>query len=108
MATHHASPGEIVNLDTWAEDLASEKTKAIVKTDKMQLARLFIRAGNELPNHKVSGPIIVHCIKGRIQFTAMATTQEISQGELIYLMSGEPHSVSAIEDSIVLLTIIFK
>jgi hypothetical protein len=39
MAKHHALPGEIVNLDTWADDLDDEKTKAIVKTDEMELAR---------------------------------------------------------------------
>ena len=107
MATHHASPGEVVNLDTWADDLGNDKTKAIVKTDEMELARLFIQAGKELPNHKVAGSITVHCIKGKIEFTAMSTTQEISQGELLYLMAGEPHSVRAVENSVVLLTIIF-
>ena len=66
MATSHAKPGEVVNLDTWANDLATDKTKAIVKTDEMELIRLVIPEGKEIPNHKVSGPITVHCIKGRI------------------------------------------
>jgi len=30
MATHHASPGEIVDLATWAQDVPNEKTKVIV------------------------------------------------------------------------------
>lgn len=108
MATHHASPGEIVDLLYWANDLPEQRTKAIVKTEEMELIQLVIAAGKEIPNHKVSGPIIVHCIKGKIEFEAMGSTQELLPGQLLYLMPGEPHSVKAAEDSVTLLTIIFK
>ena len=108
MATHHATPGEVVNLDTWANDLATDQTKAIAKTEEMELVRLVLSAGEHVPNHKVSGPITVQCVKGKIEFTAMGATQEIAQGELLYLMPGEPHSVKAIENAVILLTIVFK
>ncbi|HZJ96058.1 MAG TPA: cupin domain-containing protein [Thiopseudomonas sp.] len=108
MATHHASPAEVVDLGTWAQDLPNEKTKAIVKTDEMELARLVIPAGKEIPTHKVTGPIIVHCISGEIELTAMGKTQLLMPNQLLYLMSDEPHLVKAVEDSVVLLTIILK
>lgn len=108
MATHRASPAEIVDLGTWAQDVPNEQTKAIVKTDEIELVRLVIPAGKEIPTHKVSGPIIVHCINGRIEFTAIGKTQVLMPGQLLHLMPDEPHSVKAIEDSVVLLTIIFK
>ena len=107
MATHHANPGEIVDLQTWAADLPKEHTKAIVKTDEMELIRMVLPAGKGIPNHKVDGPITIHCIAGKIAFTAMGATQEINYDQLIHLMPGEPHSVKAIEDSVILLTIIF-
>lgn len=108
MATHHASPSEIVDLETWAQDLPSEHTKVIVKAHEMELARLVFSAGEELKSHKVSGPIVVHCIKGEVEFTAMGTTQTMKPGQLLYLMPNEPHSVRALSDAVVLLTIIFK
>jgi quercetin dioxygenase-like cupin family protein len=108
MATHHASPGEIVDLKTWAQDLPNEHTKVIVKTDEMELVRLVIPAGKEFPNHKVSGPVVVHCISGEIELTALGATQALTSGQLVYLMPGEPHSVSAKAVSVVLLTIVFK
>lgn len=108
MATHHASPAEVIDLGTWAQDLPNEKTKAIVKTDEMELARLVIPAGKEIPTHKVTGPIIVHCISGEIELTAMGKTQLLMPNQLLYLMSDEPHLVKAVEDSVVLLTIILK
>ena len=66
MATHHAAPSEIVDLETWAQDLPKEHTKAIVKTPEMELARLVFPAGGEFPDHQVSGPIVVHCKKERL------------------------------------------
>lgn len=108
MATHHASAAEIVDLSTWAQGIPNEQTKAIVKTDEMELARLVIPAGKDFPNHKVSGPIIVHCINGEIEFTAMDTTQVLTPGQLLHLLPNEPHSIRAVEDSVILLTIIFK
>jgi len=108
MATHHASPNEVVDLETWARDLPEEKTKVIVKTDQMELARLVLPAGSEFPDHKVSGPVIIHCIKGEIELTAMGKTQALTRGQLVYLMPGEPHAVMATADSVVLLEIIFN
>ena len=108
MATHQAKAGEIVDLKTWAQDLSDEQTKAIVKTGEMELVRLVIPANKEIPTHKVSGPVVVHCVNGKIEFTAMGKTQVLIPGQLLHLMPEEPHSVKAIEDSVVLLTIIFK
>ena len=108
MATHHASPSEIVDLETWAQDLPYEHAKTIVKTHEMELARLVFPAGGEFPNHKVSGPVVIHCLKGEIEFTAMGATRILTPGQLLYLMPDEPHSLRAITNAVVLLTIIFK
>lgn len=107
MAAHHAAPGEVVDLANWAGDLSSERTKIIVKTDQIQLARLVVPKGKELPNHKISDPLVVLCIKGQIEFTAMGVTQELHFGQLLYLMAEEPHSLKGIEDAVILLTIAF-
>ncbi len=109
MATHHANPGEVVDLETWAKDQPEARTKAIVKSDEMELIRMYLPAGKEIPNHKVrNGSIIVHCIRGSVEFTAMGAAQELESGQLLHLEPGEPHSLVAIEEAVILLTIIFK
>ena len=108
MATHHASPSEIVDLETWAQDLPNEHAKTIVKTHEMELARLVFPAGGEFPNHRVSGPVVIHCVKGEIELTAMGATRILIPGQLLYLTPDEPHSLRAITNAVVLLTIIFK
>lgn len=107
MATHHASPGEIVDIASWADDLPEDKTKTIVKADAMELARLVIPAGKEIPEHQVTGCLIIQCIQGKIQFLAMGKTQELRPGQLLYVMPEEPYSIKGLEDAVILLTIIF-
>lgn len=108
MATHHASSNEVVDLATWAQDVPNEKSKVILKTDDMELVRLALPAGKEFADHKVSGPIVVQCISGKIEFVAKQTTQILTPGQLVYLMPDESHAVKAVLDSVVLLTIIFE
>jgi quercetin dioxygenase-like cupin family protein len=108
MATHHASPGEVVDLATWAQDVPNEKTKVIAKTDEMELVRLVLSAGKEFADHKVSGPCVIHCVTGEVECPAMGNIQALTSGKLLYLMPGEPHAVRAVVDSVVLLTIVFK
>jgi quercetin dioxygenase-like cupin family protein len=108
MATHHAVPGEIVDLASWANDLPNEKTKVIIKTDEMELARLVVPKNKEFPNHHVPGAIVVHCVQGKIELTAMGKTQELQEGQLLYLMPGEPHSLKGIEDAVIVLTVFLK
>ena len=86
MATRRADPGERVDIETWAEDLPAARTKAIAKTDRMRLIRLFLPAGKELSRHKVAGLLTVHCIRGKAEFTAMGITQHLAPGQLLYLM----------------------
>lgn len=107
MATRHADPGEKVDLETWADDLPEARTKVIARTDRMELIRLFLPAGKELSRHQVPGPLTVHCLRGRAEFTAMGATQPLEPGQLLYLMPQEPHAVKAVEDTVILLTLIF-
>lgn len=107
MSTHHAAPAEVVDLATWAGDLPFEKSKAIVKTAAMELARLVLPAGQGLPDHRVDGPIVIHCISGRLAVTTSRGERELGAGQLLHLPPGDPHAVVGIEDAVVLLTIVF-
>ncbi|ASJ73597.1 cupin domain-containing protein [Granulosicoccus antarcticus] len=109
MSTHHAKAGEIVDLATWANDLPFEKSKAIVKSNGFELARLVIKAGEDM--HKnglchVNGPTIFHCIEGEIDLQTSDTTVRLHAGQLAYLESQAKHAVTGIQDSVVLLTIV--
>lgn len=108
MATHHASPLEIVDLQTWADDLETEKSKAIVKGNGIELARLVIDAGANMHQGgfcSVAGEVIIHCLSGEILVSTPEGEQTLQAGQLVFLDRERPHALSGVQKSVVLLTI---
>jgi quercetin dioxygenase-like cupin family protein len=68
--------------------------------------RLVVPASKEIAEHKAKGEIVVQCLEGRVAFTAFGKTQYLETGKLLYLPTGEPHSVKGIENASLLLTIL--
>lgn len=109
MATHHASAGEIVDLKTWANDLETEKSKVIAKTQGLELARLVIDAGVNMHRAgycSVKGAVVFHCIEGEIKLKTADSEQPIKQGQIVFLDGDTDHALVGVEKSVVLLTIV--
>lgn len=106
MALKHAKPGETVALRPLGSALATARTSALVKSDRFEAVRLVIPAGTTIPSHKVDGYITLHCIEG-LTILAADIDIELRPGDWVYLERGMSHSVRAIEDSSLLLTIFF-
>ena len=49
---------------------------------------------------------MVQCLEGKIAFTTCGKTHELEAGQLLYLPTGEPHSLRGIEDGSLLLTVL--
>ncbi len=108
MVVHHARAGEIVDLRPLGEKLKLARTGAIVKTKTFEAVRLIVHAGTDIPAHQVSGPITLHCLEGHVLIGVDELTRELRAGEWLYLEGGTRHSVRGIEDSSLLLTILFE
>lgn len=78
--------------------------EVLAKTKTMEVRRLTLPKGRKIPTHQALGEITVHCLEGRIAFTADGATHEIGAGQLIALVAGEPHSLVGLADSTVLVT----
>ena len=105
MALHHLGPGDKVHLPS----LASHKTKtaALVKTDAFEAMQLILRSGDVIADHAVPGFVTIVCLEGSVTLYG-AKQVRLSAGEWMYLDRGEKHSVSAHEDSSLLVTIMFE
>ena len=106
MAISHAKPGEVVDVRPLGPALASAQTKTLVRAEQVEVIRLIVPAAKENEEHKAKGEIVVHCLEGKVAFTAFGKTQNLEAGNLLYLPTGEPHSVKGIEDASLLLTIL--
>lgn len=103
----HAYPGMPVDLRPVGESLTEATTVPLVKEEMFEAIRMVIRKGHEMPEHQVKGAITIYCLDGRIAFTARGQTHDLTAGHWLYLLGNEPHSVRGIEDSSMLLTILF-
>jgi nucleotide-binding universal stress UspA family protein/quercetin dioxygenase-like cupin family protein len=104
-AEERAKPGDIINVRPLGTTLAAAKTKTLARADGLQITRLVIPAGKEIQEHKANDSLIVHCLEGRVRFTAFGKTQPLEAGEILYLPKGEPHAVKGVEDASLLLTV---
>jgi quercetin dioxygenase-like cupin family protein len=106
MAIPHAQPGQIVDVRPLGSSLATAQTRTLVRAEQVEVIRLIVPAGKEIGEHRAKGEITVHCLEGRVDFGAFGKTQQLRAGELLYLPSGEAHTVKGIENSSILLTIL--
>jgi quercetin dioxygenase-like cupin family protein len=106
MAIPHAKPGEVVDVRPLGSALASAETITLIRAEQVEVIRLVVPAGKEIPEHKAKGEIIVQCLEGRASFTAFGKTHILKAGKLLFLPKGEPHSVKGTENSSLLLTIL--
>jgi nucleotide-binding universal stress UspA family protein/quercetin dioxygenase-like cupin family protein len=100
-----ANPGDPIDVRPLGTSLVSAHTRRLVRTATVEVVRVIVRAGQDIPQHTSKGEIIVHCLEGRVGFTALGKTQELQAGTLLQLRAGEPHAFHGIEDASLLLTI---
>ena len=48
----------------------------------------------------------VQCLEGKVAFTAMGQTLDLTAGSLLYLQAGEPHALRATQPSSLLVTLV--
>lgn len=85
--------------------LQTSLTHTILKAPQLELMRIVLLVGKEMHEHKVPGEITVQCIEGHLEFRAFEKVLMLAPGDLVHLPASELHSLKAIEDSSVLLTI---
>jgi quercetin dioxygenase-like cupin family protein len=106
MAIPHAQPMDVVDVRPLGSGIHSSRTATLVKTDRLELIRLVLPAGKTLPEHEVAGEITVQCLEGHVEFRSGDVIRGLSAGQLVYLSGASKHSLSAVDDSSLLLTIL--
>jgi quercetin dioxygenase-like cupin family protein len=105
MAIRHAQPLDIVDVRPLGTGFDEARTTTLVKTKQLELIRLVLPAGKLISEHQVAGEITVQCLEGLVEFTSNDVTCSLSAGDLMFLTGASKHSLRAIENASLLLTI---
>ena len=108
MGLAHLKPAEKVNLIALHGqhgDLPQESSFALTKTDRMEVIRLALSAGKQIPEHRVDGEITIQCLSGQLTFSVETEPSDLVAGDWMYLSANQNHSLKAITDCVVLVTI---
>ena len=107
MAIHHAASGELIDISPLVRALKSSITKTLYKSAHLEVFRVVLLADKVMAAHRVAGEVTVQCIEGQVEFTSPSGVVLLRKGSLLCLAGGETHSLKAIEDSSVLVTLLF-
>jgi len=107
MTKQTIGPGEALNLSDLQEDMPEDASLALVKTSDMEVIRMVLPKGKEVTEHSVDGQVTVQCVKGKVTFVADNQVNELTKDDWLYLNRNQPHSMQALADSVLLVTILF-
>lgn len=85
----------------------SSKRNAITvfKTNGLRIVLIALHKGAEMARHTADGIISVQVLEGQMQFNTDGKSVELSEGQMLALHEGIPHSVLAVKETVFLLTL---
>lgn len=97
---------QIKTEDTWK--YGDRNAITLYKSEDLRIVLIALHAGAAMKTHTAPGIITVHVLEGRITFRTEERAVDLSEGKIVVLQSGAPHSVFANEESVFLLSIPMK
>lgn len=67
--------------------------------------RIAMKEGQLMKEHQTPFPIVVQLIEGWLDFSVSGEVVNLEKGDLVALEGGVPHSLRALEESIIRLTL---
>ncbi len=81
------------------EQLNPDFARQVIHTDRMTIARVYLRAGSTVPRHSHENEQVSVVDKGRLKFVFDDREVIIGAGQCMQIPSHAPHSVDALEDT---------
>ena len=106
MSIPHALAGQPVAVAPFGPELPAQRSSALFKSEQLEVMRLVLAAGKSMPTHKVNGELTIHCLEGVLEIGVNGNSTPLGAGQLLFLPSGVPHSITAQEPASALVTMV--
>ncbi|MCX6594145.1 MAG: cupin domain-containing protein [Acidobacteria bacterium] len=81
------------------EKLSPHASRKVIHTERMTVARLWLKAGAVVPEHHHENEQVTMLSSGRLLFFMEGDVYTVSAGQTLVIPPNVPHRVEAIEDS---------
>jgi quercetin dioxygenase-like cupin family protein len=81
------------------------RSTTLLRENDLRCLLIHLKPGEEIPEHQTRGAITVYCLAGEASFVANTDRAELVPHSLISIPAGTPHSLSARQESLLLITI---
>ena len=81
-------------------------SRVVYKDDRIRVVLFAFDAEQELTEHTASVPAVIQMLSGRVRLTLGGEVVEASPGDWAHMPANLPHSVMALEPSVMLLTLV--
>jgi len=98
-------PAEVHRLKAETTWSTGQNARTLIKYDDLRVVLTALQANARMPEHNTDGRISVQVLSGHIQLRASGRTFNLRPGGLLALDRAVPHEVTALEESVILLTI---
>ena len=104
MAIERVKSGDVIEVPPLKAAPTEIQLITLVKTPSLEVRRLVLPKGRDIPPHTAPGEITVHCLEGRVSFSAGCVPRTLEAGQMLFLDAGVPHALVGLEDSSLLIT----
>lgn len=82
------------------------RAEHVLKVPEVDVVAFAFAAGQELREHQARHPVLIQALAGHLRLTHGSDEVELRPGDLLHLAAMLPHSVIAVEDSTLTVTML--
>lgn len=99
----HAFKAQILQEPSWQD--SGRNAITLFKTDGMSLVMTALHQGTKMEENILDNRLCIHVLDGHVNVKTSIHSHDLAQGQVLVLHEGIPHSISALSDSTLLLTV---
>jgi quercetin dioxygenase-like cupin family protein len=81
-------------------------SRVVHRGDGLNVTVFGFDTGEQLTEHTASRAAVVQVLSGRLRFTVDGEELDLGEGSWLHMSPGAPHSLSAIEPTVMMLTLV--